>query len=462
MSNNIYDVIVIGGGPGGYVAALRAAKLGGRVALVERDKLGGTCLNRGCIPTKALIASAELLATTRKADRFGIKIEGIIPDLSAIIKRKEQIVKQLRGGIEHLCKAGNVDIYKGKGRLGKGTSVIVSSEQGEEELQGHNIILATGSYPCGIPIEGCGLDQGNVVTSDEMLELQQIPSRLLVIGAGAVGVEFSYIFRQFGSEVTLVEVLPHILPTEDIEISTEMEKALGREGIRVMTSTSVQRVEREGEGCRVQLSGNKVESADLVLLAVGRRACLEGLGLEEAGVAVEKRGITVDDHMRTTAPGIYAIGDAAAIIQLAHVASAQGLVAAANAMGGNESMDYKVIPACVFASPEIASVGLTEEQARQDGRDIKVGRFPFRNIGRALAMGEREGFVKIIADARYGEVLGAHIIGPQATSLISELALAMKAEVTVEEIIATIHAHPTLPEAVDEAAMDVLGLALHK
>ncbi|MDD3925905.1 MAG: dihydrolipoyl dehydrogenase [bacterium] len=460
--SSIYDVIVVGGGPGGYVAALRAARLGGRVALVERDKLGGTCLNRGCIPTKALIASAELLATARKADRFGVKVTGVSPDLPAIMKRKEQIVKQLRGGIEHLCKAGKVDVYNGNGRLSQGTSVIVSGEQGEQELQGKSVILATGSYPCGVPIEGCALELGNVVTSDEMLELKQIPGRLLVIGAGAVGVEFSYIFRQFGSEVTLVEVLPQILPNEDAEVSAEMEKALGREGIRVMTSTCVQKVEKDGEGYKVHLSGDAVETVDLVLLAVGRRACLEGLGLEEAGVAVERRGITVDDQMKTNVPGVYAIGDAVGIIQLAHVASAQGLVAAANAMGGSETMDYKVVPGCTYASPEIASVGLTEEQARQDGRDIKVGRFPFRNIGRALAMGEREGFVKIIADARYGEVLGAHIIGPQATSLISELALAMKAEVTVEEITATIHAHPTLPEAVDEAAMDVLGLALHK
>ncbi|MCC6446421.1 MAG: dihydrolipoyl dehydrogenase [Armatimonadetes bacterium] len=453
------DVAVIGGGPGGYTAAIRAAQLGASVVVIEKAQVGGTCLNWGCIPTKALLAGVEVLDTVRRAKEFGVNIAGEITfDWAKMQSRKDRIVSQLVKGVELLLKELNVRIIHGSGRLLNPTTVEVDTGSGKEVLRVGNIILATGSTP--VSLSTPGLSGEGVWNSDDILQMARPPKSLLVIGAGAVGLEFGDICATLGAKVTVVELMPQVLPATDTEVANELEKSLTKKGIRVYTSSKALQAERVEGGFRVALQtpkGDQTVEVENILVAVGRRPNLESLGLEKAGIHIERNRVTVNDKMQTNTAGVYAIGDIVPGPQLAHKASAEGIMAAENCMGKLSRMDYRAIPACVYTYPEVASVGMSQEAAQDAGRETHIGRFPFRVLGKALAIGDRTGFVKIVADAKYGEVLGVHIIGPSATDLIGEAALAMKMEASVEDIARTVHPHPTLTEALMEAALDAQG-----
>ncbi|MDK2878013.1 MAG: dihydrolipoamide dehydrogenase [Thermoanaerobacteraceae bacterium] len=457
-----YDIVIIGGGPGGYVAAIYAGKKKAKVALIEKDKLGGTCLNRGCIPTKALIHSANLLNEIKNAKRFGITAEDIKADWQAIQQNKETIVKTLRTGVENLLKANGVTTYKGTAKLLDKNTVKITYNTGEENITAEKIILATGSSPVIVPIPGHNLS--GVITSDEALALEELPASVLVIGGGVIGIELGYIYSTLGAEVTIVEMLPQILPRQDEEIAQELKKILQKQGIKIYTQAKVQALQKSGTDLTTTFEtsqGIKSVTSQKVLMAVGRRSNIEAF--KDLGINIQKTGVTVDDHMKTSIENIYAIGDVTGKTMLAHVASHQGIIAARNALGDNKKMDYKVIPGCIYTEPEVASVGLTEQEAMELYKgNIKIGKFSFVASGKALTIGARQGFVKIISDARWNEILGVHIIGPNATELIAEAALAIKLECTAEELVETIHAHPTLSETVMEAAMDLLRMPIHK
>lgn len=459
------DVLVIGAGPGGYVSAIRAAQLGAKTICVEKGALGGVCLNVGCIPTKTLIATAELVHNIKRADTFGVKVGEPQIDVAKMMDRKNKVVKQLTGGVGVLFKKHNVEHIQGAARLLDPHTVEVTlNEGGSRAITARNIIVATGSVPALLPLPGFEIGN-NVWTSNEALEITDIPKSVLIIGAGAIGLEFGYTFNCLGSEVTIVELMPQIVPAADTQMANEMEKCLKRQGIKIMTGAGVTKAEDIAGGKRVFINTPKGEitvEVEKVLVAVGRRPVSENLGLEEVGVKIDRRKIVVDDHMRTAVPSIYAIGDVIGEPMLAHIAWTEGEVAVANCMGKDTAMDYRVFPACVYSLPELASVGLTEEQAREKHGDVRIGTFPFAANGKALGMNERDGMVKIIAEPRYNEILGVHILGPHATDLISEAVVAMHNEATVEEIITAIHPHPTLSEPVQEAAMDVLGESIHK
>lgn len=474
-----FDLIVIGGGPGGYVAAIRARQLGLRVGLVEAAEMGGVCLNWGCIPTKALLRNAEILEIVHHAKDWGIRIEGMSVDYSRAQARSRQASSRLRKGVEYLMKKNGITVFTGRGRItGKGEVTVSGSDGAPQTVTAAALIIATGARPRMLPGIDPGLIQsGLVMTSKEALELKELPGSIAILGAGAVGVEFAYLFRTYGVDVTLIEMLPRIVPSEDNEVSQELEKAFTGQGISIRTGTRVvELAARDGRvalklasagtaptGSSPQVGGDLSEIVvDKVLVAVGIQPNTEDLGLEGMGVATERGFIKVDDQMRTSVPGIYAIGDVTGRLALAHVASAQGEVAAeAVARRPTTPLRYENLPRATYCHPQIASIGLTEAQARERAAEIKVGQFPFRANGKAIAASEWEGWVKVIADAASGEILGVHAIGAGVTEFLAEWGVAMNMEGTVEELGTTVHAHPTLSEAVREAALAALGQAVH-
>jgi dihydrolipoamide dehydrogenase len=461
------DVVVIGSGPGGYVAAIRAAQLGGRVVCIERapTEWGGVCLNWGCIPTKTMIASAERYQKTLHAARLGILTGEVKYDFGKIMERKEKVVGTLRGGVEGLLKSNHVRRVIGFGRVAGPNSVEVTAPDGTKEtITTKNIIVATGSEPIMPPIPG--LEGEGVWTSNEAVKAPSVPGSMLVIGAGAVGLEFAYVFNALGCKCTVVEMMDEVVPLADAEVAAELRKSLKKQGIEFQLSSKVTGVTRQGGKFSVTVNGAKGDQqveCDVILVGVGRRALVKDLGLEQAGVQTDKRGIPCDEHMRTNVQSIYAIGDVVSGgIALAHVASHQGVVAAENCMGHDEKMDYRAIPSPIFTEPEMATTGLSEKQAREAGYDVIVGKFPFRPLGKSMAIDEQDGMVKVVSERKYGEVLGVHIVGPHASDLIHEGVAALKLEATVEELMTMVHAHPTLAEAVLEASLDVRGQAIHK
>ncbi len=456
------EIVIIGGGPGGYVAAIQAARLGGKVTLIEKEELGGTCLNWGCIPTKALIRGVEILDTVEGGKDFGILAGGVTVDFAKLSARKDRAVKTLVSGVAGLMKSNGIEVIKGRGKLVSPQKVQVENGSQSTTLQARKVILATGSSSAQIPIPGSQLP--GVIDSKGALQLTRVPASMAIIGAGPIGLEFAAIFAALGSKVTVLELLPQILPTEDGEVAAALDKSLKRYKIQTYTGTQVKEFSESAGQFKVKAvtaEGEKNFDAETILMAVGRRPNLEGLGLEEAGVRYSKKGIEVNPKMETNVPGIYAIGDVTGQWLLAHFAFAQGEVAAANAVGRDVKIDPRVVPRCVYTLPEVASVGLSEKEAKEKGYEIKLGRFPFAANGKAAILGERTGFVKIVADAKYGEVLGVSIFGPHATDLIGEAVLAMRLEATAEDIAQAIHPHPTLTEAMKEAALDADGMALH-
>lgn len=458
-------VAVIGGGPGGYVAAIRAAQLGAEVTLIEKGKTGGVCVNAGCIPTKSLLHSAELLADIKRSGTFGIEVSGeVAVNWEKVQGRKNDVVETLVSGIEGLLRVNGVKVIKGTGSFESPHSIAVMGEGGSTEtLNFDRCIIATGSVPFIPAIEGRELP--GVIDSTGALELPEIPESMVIIGGGVIGVEMASVYSSFGCRVAIIEMLPHILPPVDRELGLMVRKKLEDDGIAVHTDSRVTRIEQAGVG-RLKVSFRKgdrdlSEEADKVLVAVGRRADTAAIGLENAGVETLKGFVKVNDRMETNVPGIYAIGDCTGKNMLAHVAYEQGMVAAERIMGRDSSMDYKTVPACVYTKPELASVGMTEEQVKEKGILYRVGRFPLVGNAKSLILDETEGIVKVIADEKYGEILGVHILGPRATDLIAEGALALRLECTTEELITTIHAHPTVSEAVREAALSVTKEAIH-
>ena len=454
---------IIGAGPGGYVAAIRAAQKGAAVSLIEGSEVGGVCLNWGCIPTKTLIASAEALVRTRRAADFGIQVSGEVGyDLSKIRERKDKVVATQVKGIRGLLKSWGVDLVEGRGTLlSPGIVRVVRKDGTAADVKSDKVILATGSRPAKLP--GFPFDGDSVITSDEAIQLASIPKSLLIVGAGVIGSEFAFIYRSFGAEVTVVEMMAHAVSTEDEEMSELLERELKKAKIKLVTNVKVENVEKGSDGMMVARLSNKTEiRTERILVSIGRSMNSENLGLDNAGVVIGRRGeIQVNEKMETNVPGIYAIGDVTGNLMLAHVASRQGVVAVDNALGGDARMDYTVVPAGIFTMPEIGSVGLREKQAIEKGIKYKVGRFPFRGLGKAHAMGEIAGMAKVIVDEATDKVIGVHLCGAHATDLIHEGALAMQMGATAQQLGAMIHAHPTLAEAIMEASEDVHNMAIH-
>ncbi len=456
------DVCVLGGGPGGYVAALRAAQLGARVVLVEAEELGGVCLNRGCIPSKALLRSAEVYQLVRQASSYGVRASDVSADYPAMVKRKDRIVRQLGRGVGALLAAAGVEVVRGWGQLAAPGVVEIDRGGSGDLITAPKVLVATGSSAAVPPIPGSDLP--GVIDSDGAFELEQPPGHIVIAGAGAVGVEWATLFALLGSEVSLVEMLEAVVPLEDIDVSRVMRRILIQQGVKVHTGTRIVGIKQASGGLRVELAADDSASqfsATHVLLATGRRPNVEGVGLKSAGVRYGRQGIAVDEHMRTNVPEVYAIGDVTGQKLLAHTASHQGVVAAENALGHEVSYDGSAVPACTFTHPEIASVGLTEAQARARHGEVLVGQFPFDALGRARAYGASDGFVKIVAGARHGDVIGMHVIGPAASEIISEGVLAIRLQATLDDLRETIHAHPTFPEATAEAAWMAIGQPLH-
>ncbi|MEO8192139.1 MAG: dihydrolipoyl dehydrogenase [Acidobacteriota bacterium] len=461
-----YDVSIIGSGPGGYVAAIRAAQLGLSVQVIELEpRLGGVCTLRGCIPTKALLHTADLLEEARHGADVGVVAREVKLEMAGAQKHKDKVVRQSSNGVAYLMKKNRVDVTTGFGRIaGPGRVTVKAADGTETEYQAKNILIATGSSPRSLP--GIDIDHRTILSSDSILELAEVPKSLLVIGSGAVGVEFASMFARFGAKATVIEVLPRIVPVEDEEISRELAASFKRQGIAVYVDTRVEKVTKSDNGVEIlaRTSGGKTETfrAEKMLLAVGRKPLSEGIGLEAVNVETDRGYIKVDGMMRTNVPGIYAIGDVVPTQWLAHVASAEGIVAVEHMAGKNPPpLNYDQVPGCTYCSPEIGSIGLTEAKARERGYDVVVGKFPFSAIGKARIINETAGFVKIVAEKKYDEVLGVHIIGPKATELIGEAGAALRLEATSEELVRTIHAHPTLSEAMHEAAEAVGGHAIH-
>ena len=470
MSNdqNHYDMVVIGSGPGGYVAAIRASQLGMKTAVIEKDKLGGICLNWGCIPTKALLKNAEIYKLFLKSEEFGISYDNLRFDFPKIIQRSRDVSDKISKGVGFLMKKNKVTVFNGTGRLvsREKVEVLDKDQKLTNTLTASWILIATGARPRTLP--GVVFDGKRIIGSSEAMVMKEVPKSLLVIGAGAIGVEFAYFYNTFGASVTVVEMMPTILPIEDKEISDLLAKSFKKNGIQLLTGTKVVSLKPEDDGVSAVLENSKGErsesKAEVALMAVGVMGNTEGLGLEKVGVKVERGSISVNADFQTNVPGVYAIGDVIGPPWLAHVASAEA-VSAVEGMAGLKNrvqVNYQNIPGCTYCQPQVASIGLTEEKAREKGYQVKIGRFPFSASGKAKATGETEGLVKLIFDAKYGELLGAHLVGAEATEMIAELGLAKNLEATYEEIFKTVHAHPTLSEAIMEAAADAAGESINQ
>ncbi|MBU2604096.1 MAG: dihydrolipoyl dehydrogenase [Actinobacteria bacterium] len=455
-------IVIIGGGPGGYVAAIRAAQRGAEVTVVEKDLLGGTCLNRGCIPTKALLGSVEALHKARSGADFGFGIEGeIVPDFARMMERKNEISKMLRDGIHGLFKKNKVKLVEGTGRITSPTTVDVDTAEGLVTVEADKVIIATGSEPARLPF--FDFDQPTVLTSTSALQLEKIPETLLIIGAGVIGCEFASVFSELGTKITIVEMMPQMLPLEDKRLAKQFQGIFKKKGIEVLLKTKVDGIAEYAEDhITANLEGGPQITAEKMLVSIGRQPNTQDIGLETVGVETDSRGyIVVNDKLETNVPGVYAIGDVNGGILLAHVASYEGLVAVENCLGGNQERDLKVVPSCVYTLPEIASIGLNEDQARDEGYHPITGTFRLGAAGKALAIGEAQGYIQIVADEATDKVIGANMMGPHVTDLIHEIAVAIKNGLTVKQIGDTIHAHPTIGEALMEAAHDVHGESVH-
>jgi dihydrolipoamide dehydrogenase len=459
-----YDVIVIGSGPGGYVAAIRASQLGLKVGVVEKAELGGICLNWGCIPTKALLKSAQVFEYINHAKDYGIQVDGASIDFSAVVKRSRDVAGGMSKGIQFLFRKNKIDHIAGFGKVLKGKKVEVSNEKGEKTTyDAKHIILATGTRARELP--NLPIDNDKIIGYRKAMTMDKLPKSMVVVGSGAIGVEFAYFYSSMGTKVTIVEFMPRIVPNEDEEVSKTLEKIYKKAGMGIMTNSSVEKVEKKGDVCTVTIKtekGTETLECDVVLSAVGVSTNLEGLGLEELGVKVDKGRVIVDNYYKTNVDGVYAIGDIVSGPALAHVASAEGIICVEKIAGHSpEPLNYGNIPGCTYCQPEIASVGMTEQQAKDAGYEIKVGKFPFSASGKASAGGNKEGFVKVIFDAKYGEWLGAHMIGANVTEMIAEVVVARNLETTGHEIIKSVHPHPTMSEAVMEAAAAAYGEVIH-
>ena len=460
------NVLVIGAGPAGYVCAIRAAQLGKKVAIVDREWLGGVCLNVGCIPSKALLKNAEVAHTLRTRGReFGFEVEGLKLDYPTAVRRSRQVAERLVKGVGFLMKKNKIEVLMGTARLQGGGDVAVTAADGSvKTISAGDIVVATGARPAVLP--GIEVDGERVLTYREAILQESLPRSVVIIGAGAIGLEFATIWNSYGAEVTLVEMLPRIAPLEDEEVSKELSKAFGKQGIKVLAGTRVERVEVLKTGVKVMVSGadgGQTLEAEQALLATGFKPNSQDLGLEAAGVRVSERGfVEIDERMATNIPGVWAIGDVTGKLMLAHVGSAMGIVCAENIAGADTvKLDYAMMPRATYSQPQVASFGLSEAEARAQGREVKVGRFPFQANGKALGLGDYAGWVKIVTDAKYGEILGAHLVGPEVTELLPELTLAQRMELTPAEIARNIHAHPTLSEVLMEAAHAAEGHAIH-
>lgn len=456
-----YDIAVIGGGPGGYVAAIRAAKLGKKVALVEYGHLGGTCLNRGCIPSKTLLRHAEIIEQIEKAKDWGIEAGPVTLSLEKMLKRKDQVIKKLRTGIEYLMKQGNIEVISGLGEVEADGTVRISGQEKETTIKADKIIVATGSTPFVPPL--AGIDSARFYTSDTVFDIEKIPDSIVIIGGGIIGVEFACIFTSLGVDVTIVEMGERIIPSEDPDASKHLAKTLKKKGVRILTNTKVTELKQAGDAQQVVVESDKgktevIDTEDL-LICVGRKPNLSAISKLDLGM--NGPFVKVNDMMQTSQPNVYAVGDLIGGWQLAHAASAEGLVAAANAAGERESIKGKIIPRCVYTSPEVASVGISEAEAKERGLHVKVVKTDLSANGKALAMGEAEGFVKLIADVKHGEILGVTMVGPHVTEMIAEPTAFMHLEGTVEELDSMVHAHPTISEALYEAAGSWLGKGVH-
>ena len=459
-----YDLIVIGSGPGGYVAAIRASQLGLKTAIVERESLGGICLNWGCIPTKALLKSAQVFEYINHAADYGIKVQGGEADFSAVVKRSRGVADGMSKGIQFLMKKNKIDVIMGTAKIKKGGKIEVKANDGSsKEYTAKHTILATGARSRELP--NLKQDGKKIIGYRQAMDLAEQPKSLIVVGSGAIGIEFAYFYNAMGTKVTVVEFMDRIVPVEDEEISKQLERSLKKAGINILTSANVESVDTSGNGCKAQVktaSGTETLEADIVLSAVGITPNIENLGLEEVGVKTDRGRVVVDPYYKTNIEGVYAIGDIVGGQALAHVASAEGIICVEKIAGHHpEPLNYNNIPGCTYCSPEIASVGYTEKAAKEAGYEIKVGKFPFSASGKASAGGNKDGFVKVIFDAKYGEFLGAHMIGANVTEMIAEVVVARKLETTGMDIVKTVHPHPTMSEAVMEAAADAYGEVIH-
>jgi dihydrolipoamide dehydrogenase len=460
-----YDIIVVGSGPGGYVTAIRASQLGLKTAIVEKESLGGVCLNWGCIPTKALIKSANVYEYLQHAADYGINVKESSVDFSAMIKRSRDVASGMSNGIQFLMKKNKIDVLKGNGVLKAGKAVEVTDESGNKTTYtaAKGVIIATGSRSRELP--NLPQDGTKVIGYRQAMTLPSQPKKLVIVGSGAIGVEFAYFYNAIGTEVTVVEYLPNIVPIEDEDVSKQLEKSLKKSGINILTSSSVESVDTSGSGCVVRIKtakGEETIECDIVLSAAGVVTNIENIGLEELGIVVDKGRILVSDFYQTNLPGYYAIGDVVPGPALAHVASAEGIICVEKIAGHHpEPLNYGNIPGCTYCSPEVASVGMTEKAAKEAGYEIKVGKFPFSASGKASAAGAKDGFVKLIFDAKYGELLGGHMIGANVTEMVAELVAVRKLETTGEELIKTVHPHPTMSEAIMEAAAAAYGEVIH-
>jgi dihydrolipoyl dehydrogenase len=463
MADTKYDLMVIGSGPGGYVAAIRASQLGMKVGVVERAELGGICLNWGCIPTKALLKSANVFEYIQHAQDYGINIKDASVDFEGMVNRSRDVAGAMSKGIQFLFKKNKIEVINGFGKLKAGKKVEVEHEGKKTDYSAEHIIMATGARSKVLP--AMPIDGKKIIGYRQAMTLKDRPKKLVVVGSGAIGAEFAYFYNTIGTDVTLIEFLPTIVPIEDEEVSKQLGRSFKKAGIRVMTSAEVTKVDTKGKGCKVTVKtkkGEEVIDCDIVLSAVGVTTNLEGIGLEDIGVATDKGKVIVDDYYKTNIPGIYAIGDIVHGPALAHVASAEGITCVEKIAGQSpEPIDYNNIPGCTYCNPEVASVGYTEKAAKEAGYEIKVGKFPFTASGKAKAAGAAEGFVKVIFDAKYGEWLGAHMIGANVTEMIAEVVAARKLETTGHEIIKTVHPHPTMSEAVMEAAAAAYDEVIH-
>jgi len=456
---NKYDVIVLGSGPGGYVTAIRASQLGLKTAVIEKESLGGVCLNWGCIPTKALLKSAQVFEYLKHADDYGLTVKEFDKDFDAVVKRSRDVAEGMSKGVQFLMKKNKIDVISGYGTLKTGKKVDVDGT----EYSANHIIIATGARSRELP--NLPQDGKKVIGYRKAMTLEAQPKKIVIVGSGAIGVEFAYFYNSMGTDVTIVEYMPRIVPVEDEDVSKQLERSFKKSGIKILTSTEVTAVDTSGEGVKAMIKtkkGEEVLEADMVLSAVGIKTNIENIGLEDVGIVTDRDKILVNDFYQTNIPGYYAIGDVTAGPALAHVASAEGILCVEKIAGQHvEALDYGNIPGCTYCTPEIASVGLTEAQAKEKGIDIKVGKFPFSASGKASAGGHKDGFVKVIFDAKYGEWLGCHMIGTGVTDMIAEAVLGRKLETTGHEVLKTIHPHPTMSEAVMEAVADAYGEVIH-